>query len=68
MRKEMEGSLPFTLAKNTLNGLLKTLDREAETKQKQAFVSEFTKYKTQLIESLSGNASAKQSAETAIDA
>ena len=68
IRKEMEGSLPFTLAKNTLNGLLKTLEAEAETKQKQAFVNEFSKYKTQLLESLSGNASAKQSAETAIEA
>ncbi|PKH87333.1 DNA sulfur modification protein DndD [Colwellia sp. Bg11-28] len=68
IRKEMESSLPFTLAKNTLNKLLKTLDAEAETKQKQAFVNEFTKYKSQLIESLSGNNAAKQSAETAIEA
>jgi DNA sulfur modification protein DndD len=68
IRKEMESSLPFTLAKNTLNGLLKTLDEEADTKQKQAFVNEFSKYKTKLINSLSGNSSAKQSAETAIEA
>jgi len=68
IRKEMESSLPFTLAKNTLNGLLKTLESEAETKQKQAFVTEFEKYKTQLIESLSGDVPAKQSAEAAIKA
>ncbi|WP_057831076.1 DNA sulfur modification protein DndD [Colwellia sp. TT2012] len=68
MRKEMESSLPFTLATNTLSGLLKTLDMEAETKQKQAFVSEFSKYKTQLLASLTGDAAAKQSAETAIEA
>jgi len=68
IRKEMESALPLTLAKNTLTGLLKTLDNEAKTKQKQAFVNEFSKYKTQLIASLSGDASAKQSAETAIDA
>ncbi len=68
IRKEMESCLPFTLAKNTLNGLLKELDKEAETKQKQAFVSEFSKYKTKLIESLSGDVPAKQSAETAINA
>lgn len=68
IRKEMESALPLTLAENTLKGLLKTLDNEAEIKQKQAFVNEFSKYKAQLIESLSGNASAKQSAETAIEA
>jgi DNA sulfur modification protein DndD len=68
IRKEMESALPLTLAKNTLTVLLKTLDDEAEIKQKQAFVNEFSKYKAQLIESLSGNASAKQSAETAIEA
>ncbi len=68
IRKEMESSLPLTLAENTLNGLLKTLEIEAETKKKQAFVSEFSNYKKQLIESLTGDASAKQSAETAIEA
>lgn len=68
IRKEMENALPLSLAKNTLLGLLKTLDNEAEIKQKQAFVNEFSKYKTQLIASLSGDTSAKQSAETAIEA
>jgi DNA sulfur modification protein DndD len=68
IRKEMESALPLTLAKNTLSRLLKTLDDEAETKQKQAFVTEFEKYKTQLIASLSGEPSAKQSAESAIEA
>ena len=67
IRKEMESALPLTLAKNTLSGLLKTLDGEAETKQKQAFITEFEKYKAQLLDSLSGDASAKQSAETAIE-
>jgi DNA sulfur modification protein DndD len=68
IRKEMESALPLTLAKNTLSRLIKTLDDEAETKQKLAFVTEFEKYKTQLIASLSGEASAKQSAESAIEA
>jgi DNA sulfur modification protein DndD len=68
IRKEMESALPLTLATNTLNGLLKTLDDEAETKQKQAFVTEFEKYKIQLIASLSGEPSAKHCAETAIEA
>ncbi len=67
IRKELESSLPFTLAKNTLAGLIKTLDEEAETKQKQAFISEFSKYKIQVLESLSGDVSAKQSAEAAIE-
>lgn len=67
IRKEMEGTLPLALAKNTLSNLLKQLDVESEIKQKQAFVNEFSKYKTQLIESLSGDESAKQSAESAIE-
>lgn len=67
IRKEMEGSLPLSLAKNTLKGLLKTLDTEAETKQKQAFINEFSQYKTQLIESLSGDKPAQKSAEFAIE-
>ncbi|MBU2925803.1 DNA sulfur modification protein DndD [Colwellia sp. 1_MG-2023] len=67
IRKEMEGTLPLALAKSTLSNLLKQLDIESEIKQKQAFVNEFSKYKTQLIESLSGDESAKQSAESAIE-
>jgi len=68
IRKEMEGTLALTLAKKTLDGLLKTLDVESEEKQKQAFANEFLKYKEQLIKSLSGDEAAKQSAETAIEA
>ena len=68
IRKEMESALPLTLANNTLKGLLKTLGTEAGTKQKQAFVNELSKYKTQLIESLTGDDSAKQSAKNAIEA
>jgi DNA sulfur modification protein DndD len=67
IRKEMEGTLPLALAKNTLSNLLKQLDIESEIKQKQAFVNEFSKYKTQLIENLSGDESAKQSAKSAIE-
>jgi len=67
IRKEMEGTLPLGLAKNTLSNLLKQLDVESEIKQKQAFVNEFSKYKTQLIESLNGNEPAKQSAKSAIE-
>jgi DNA sulfur modification protein DndD len=67
IRKEMENALPLTLAQNTLNELLTTLANEAETKQKQAFVTEFEKYKAQLLESLSGEPLAKESAETAIE-
>lgn len=67
IRKEMESALPLTLASNTLKGLLKTLDEEAEVKQKQAFVNEFSQYKAQLIESLSGDNSAKKIAEDAIE-
>lgn len=67
IRKEMEGALPLALAKNTLSNLLKQLDKESEIKQKQAFVNEFSKYKTHLIESLSGDEAAKQSAKSAIE-
>jgi DNA sulfur modification protein DndD len=67
IRKEMEGALPLSLAKNTLSNLLKQLDKESEIKQKQAFVNEFSKYKTHLIESLSGDEAAKQSAKSAIE-
>lgn len=67
IRKEMESSLPFSLAQNTLKGLLKTLDNEAKTKQKQAFITEFSKYKTQLLTSLTGDTAATESATSAIE-
>jgi DNA sulfur modification protein DndD len=44
IRKEMEGSLPFTFAQKTLTKLLQTLDAEAQTKQQQAFTKELATY------------------------
>lgn len=58
IRKEMEGSLPLSLAANTLKDLLKTLDKEAAVKQKQAFTQELSAYLDTVAEKLGGNDSA----------
>lgn len=66
IRKEMDATLPLSLAKNTLINLLETLEVEANIKQKQAFKNEFLKYKAQVIQSLSGNDEAQKSAQAAL--
>lgn len=67
IRKELEGALPLSLATNTLNNLLKTLESEAQAKQKHAFVSELATYKEKVGERLNHDNSAAQTAQTAID-
>jgi len=67
IRKEMEGALPLSLAKNTLNNLLKTLEDEAQAKQKHAFVKELSNYKQQISQHLNSDNKAEQAAQTAID-
>lgn len=67
IRKELEGALPLSLATNTLNNLLKTLENEAQAKQKHAFVSELAIYKQQISDRLKSDNSASHAAQTAID-
>jgi len=67
IRKEMEGALPLSLAQNTLSSLLKTLEEEAQAKQKHAFVKELSNYKQQISQHLKSDNKAEQAAQTAID-
>jgi len=67
IRKEMEGTLPLSLAKSTLSSLLKTLEEEAQAKQKHAFVKELSNYKQQISQHLHSDNKAAQTAQTAID-
>ncbi|MCW8107119.1 DNA sulfur modification protein DndD [Alteromonas ponticola] len=67
LRREMEGGLPFALAPNTLQSLVARLEEETEVKRQRAFLTEFSKFQTQVLENLSGDYDAKSSAREALE-
>ena len=67
IKKEMETSLPLSLAPNTLTTLMETLEAEAELKQKQAFNKELANYKKAINARLNNDTVATAAAAKAIE-